>query len=404
MLLFKADLRALRRERRRERRMAALGMPPPPTDTEFVFRDPEKRDLTREQLEETGGLLEPEQDRRRRRRRGLAALFRQETGSATGPTSVSDVKDGGLILPPELRGEADRKRRRKDALRGLFGADLAGLPPEVQQFAMAELAKMEVGDRLDPELLREVYRVAKAASVVVRTPDPREPSEERRDALQIKKFDDELQIVWGEVYIPNLPDSQGDYMTADEIRKAAYNFAAQGRLDQIDRMHDQDTDSCDAVAVETFIARKGDPVFIEGAWVIAVHVRDPEVWAAVKRGDFNGFSMEGAAVRTQKQFDLDLPDEIQGRTSSDNDHDHAFVVRFSDQGEFLGGETSADPDPTVSPPAIHSHSIQRGTVTERAGVAPHTHRYSISEAILELAIGRRPPDQPDEVDQTGFAA
>jgi hypothetical protein len=33
-----------------------------------------------------------------------------------------------------------------------------------------------------------------------------------------KKADDELQVVYVEIYSPGVPDSQNDFMTKDEIR------------------------------------------------------------------------------------------------------------------------------------------------------------------------------------------
>jgi hypothetical protein len=43
-------------------------------------------------------------------------------------------------------------------------------------------------------------------------------------ALTIKKQDDALQVVWGEVYAPGFPDSQGDFMTAETVREMAWRF------------------------------------------------------------------------------------------------------------------------------------------------------------------------------------
>ena len=37
------------------------------------------------------------------------------------------------------------------------------------------------------------------------------------------------QIVWGEVYAPGFVDSQGDFMTPEEVKKACYNFMRKGR-------------------------------------------------------------------------------------------------------------------------------------------------------------------------------
>lgn len=74
------------------------------------------------------------------------------------------------------------------------------------------------------------------------------------------KLDDELRIVYGEVYAPDVIDSQGDTMSAAEIRKMAHHFLAEGRVKQIDVQHNNQV--CGAKVVESFIAREGDPTFI----------------------------------------------------------------------------------------------------------------------------------------------
>ena len=80
---------------------------------------------------------------------------------------------------------------------------------------------------------------------------------------RIKKADDELQIVWAEVYAPLKVDTHGDFMRADEIRKMAYNFMSHSRNHAIDVQHDQKEDRWDHVVVESFIAREGDPTFAQ---------------------------------------------------------------------------------------------------------------------------------------------
>lgn len=391
------DIRERRKLRRANERRRKMGRPE-------VALQWDKADFASGNLA-TGGALVAEQGapRRKRKKGTLSFLTSKQTITEppheTGPTPTGGLPAGvGLIIPAELQ-EGAKDLKTKDALEALFAQDLATLSPQLQQFALRELEKAEVGDQLRPEVLQEIARVVKATSILVRTPDLKKAEGDREDVLQIRKTDEELQIVWGEVYIPGLPDSQGDIMTAEEVRKAAYCFMGAQRLDQIDRMHDKDVKGCGSLVVENFIAREGDPLFIEDAWVIGVHIPDKEIWAAVKRGDYNGFSMEGEATRTEKQFELDLPEEIEGTTSSDNEHDHTFTVRFDDQGQFLGGSTSTDKDPTGGPGELHAHGIQKGTITESSGANPHVHRYSISEAILEVSIGRRPPTEAEIGDQ-----
>jgi len=188
----------------------------------------------------------------------------------------------------------------------------------------------------------------------------------------LKKFDEELQIVWAEVYAPNVLDSQGDFASAVSIRKAAYNFMERMRLDQVDHSHDNEL--VDAIVVESFIARKGDPEFIEGAWVVGMHVRNATIWNSIKSGEINGFSMEAALVRTPTKVVMDIPEYLNGRTDYVADHEHSFSVKFDASGNLVGGETD-----TVDG---HFHTITRGTVTETA--LGHSHRFSYIEGLPEL--------------------
>lgn len=115
--------------------------------------------------------------------------------------------------------------------------------------------------------------------------------------VTIKKMDLEKQIVIGEVYTPYNPndpttvDTQDMMCTAEEIEKAAYEFMEKYR--QIDKQHNYKTGY--AVVVESYIAKKGDPMFREGSWILGVRVTDPNVWELIKSGKITGFSLAGSA-------------------------------------------------------------------------------------------------------------
>ncbi|MGW8177534.1 MAG: XkdF-like putative serine protease domain-containing protein [bacterium] len=198
-------------------------------------------------------------------------------------------------------------------------------------------------------------------------------AEKQANFCQIKKADDDLQVVWGEVYTPNVPDSQGDYMTAEEVRKMAYKFMGKHAMDKIDENHNNRING--STVVESFIAREGDPLFIQDSWVVGVHVSDSDVWKRVKSGELNGFSIE-ALVRTEEQVvEINLPERLRGMTIQKNasDHTHEFEVAFSDSGDFIGGRTSIVQG--------HFHEIRSHTVTEKASTDGHAHRYSFTEAM-----------------------
>lgn len=180
---------------------------------------------------------------------------------------------------------------------------------------------------------------------------------------------EEQQIVYGEVYAPNRPDAQGEFMQRDEIRKMAHEFIRSGKMGQIDIMHgNKIVEGCSVV--ESFVAGAGDQNFIEGAWVIGVHIPDADVWAGVKKGDINGFSMEALVTRHDAEVDVEIPPVVTGLTSKSEDkggsHQHKYFVSYDGEGQFKGGFTD-----TVNG---HFHKIIAGTHTQP--VDGHTHRFS----------------------------
>jgi len=198
------------------------------------------------------------------------------------------------------------------------------------------------------------------------------------DLVFSKKADADKQIVWGVVYAPDVPDTHNDFMTASEIETMAYKYAEDGDLKAIDVMHDNRAYGC--FVVESFIVRKGDPDFpIPGSWVVAVKIPDPELWALVKDGTLNGFSMEVLAVRKEAELVIEAPGVAFGRTfkSGSDDHEHEFEVYYDEDGKLIGGRTSIHTDADGT---SHLHVIKRGTATEKSG--DHSHRFAFIEKMV----------------------
>lgn len=190
--------------------------------------------------------------------------------------------------------------------------------------------------------------------------------------ITVKKADAALQIVYGEVYSPDVPDSHGDFMTADDIRKMAHAFLESGRLKNIDLSHDNNLSG--AYVVESFIAREDDELYIPGSWVVGVHIPDAALWKRVETGEFNGFSMEVRARSLPHELEFEVPEEITGGTDEAEGHTHTFKVMYDDEGNFLGGVTDKVDG--------HFHLITRGTITEKAD--NHAHRFSYVEMVQVL--------------------
>jgi len=187
--------------------------------------------------------------------------------------------------------------------------------------------------------------------------------------IAIKKVESEEQhLVFAEIYVPDRPDSDKDFMTAPQIRDMAYKFMKMGRLSSIDVQHNNQLVP-GANFVESFIARKGDPDFIEGSWVGGLYIPDEETWGMIKKGELNGFSMEALALRSPVDLEIDVPPVVSGLTMKSDGHEHAFHVSYDDEGNFRGGSTDFVHG--------HMHKIVKGTVTETA--AGHSHRFSYIE-------------------------
>lgn len=118
-------------------------------------------------------------------------------------------------------------------------------------------------------------------------------------SIPILKVDDEKRIVTGVVYEPDVLDAHGEFMTADEIEKAAHQFLKDFR--NIDKQHDFVAGQ--AEVVESWIAKEdgklGDQDIVKGTWLMSVHVPDDDTWNEIKKGELTGFSMGGVGERVE---------------------------------------------------------------------------------------------------------
>lgn len=132
---------------------------------------------------------------------------------------------------------------------------------------------------------------------------------------KIVKTDTDSYYVTGIVYEPMTEDSQGDYMTEEEIRKAAHWFAKNG--DGIDIQHNFEKFE-KAEVVENWIAKAdfeiGKEKIKKGTWLMTVEITDPDVWAAVEKGEITGFSMGGTGIYSEDDVDPDSLSKSEGKS------------------------------------------------------------------------------------------
>ena len=118
------------------------------------------------------------------------------------------------------------------------------------------------------------------------------------------KTDDPQKLVYGVVYEPDVEDSQGDSMGAAEIEKAAHGFME--NYQQIDKQHDFTTHA--GQVVESYIAPAdmeiGTQTVTKGTWVLVTKATD-EIWDAIQKGEYTGYSLAGQAEVLEKSSEPD---------------------------------------------------------------------------------------------------
>lgn len=123
---------------------------------------------------------------------------------------------------------------------------------------------------------------------------------------RIVKTDAENHYITGIVYEPMEEDSHGNFMTEEEITKAAYWFAKNG--DEVDLQHSFEPLN-GATVVENWIAKadfeiEGEAIQ-KGTWLMTVEVADENVWESIEKGEITGFSMGGMGNYSEEDIELD---------------------------------------------------------------------------------------------------
>lgn len=187
--------------------------------------------------------------------------------------------------------------------------------------------------------------------------------EETNTFVRIKKIDADKRVVYGEVYAPDVLDTYGDFMTADDIALMAHRFMQLSTMKEaIDTNHDEKSNG--SYPIESFIAREGDTEYTPGAWVLGVKVVDEKVWDMVKKGELNGYSFQALVRKLAVVVQVETSPDVAGFTEAADGHTHLFFAFYDEDGRILKGVTSFDDG--------HRHTIKMGTATDEAG--GHAHR------------------------------
>lgn len=186
--------------------------------------------------------------------------------------------------------------------------------------------------------------------------------------VRIKKIDAEKRVVYGEVYAPDVLDTYGDFMSAEDIELMAHRFLQLYALkNTIDTNHDESSNG--SYPIESFIARTGDPDYTPGSWVLGTKIVDDVIWEQILKGELNGYSFQALVRKLAVVVEIEMTPDAIGVTEEADGHTHMFYVEFDGDGKVVRGITSTDDG--------HSHEIKKGTATEKSN--GHAHRINLGD-------------------------
>jgi len=115
----------------------------------------------------------------------------------------------------------------------------------------------------------------------------------------IEKTNKDQQIITGIVYEPDVIDGQGDIASAEEIERACYRFALNGKR----KIKDSHSNEIQADILESYVTPAdlnvetddGIERITKGTWLMTIKILSSDIWNRILSGDLNGLSMAGQA-------------------------------------------------------------------------------------------------------------
>lgn len=183
-------------------------------------------------------------------------------------------------------------------------------PAEVIKFLLEEEISKSIKDQFDkpcvfvfepdfeglgiPLFHQALCPVSKIEKIDIKNND-NEDDEFKKDIELVPLEKSDEQIVYGIVYEPDTKDAQGDQATADEIKKASYDFMENAQAFKV--MHKGKR--VKVKILENYIAPVDFTIakrnVKKGSWVLVTRVLDKKLWKEIKAGNLTGYSMAGYA-------------------------------------------------------------------------------------------------------------
>lgn len=210
---------------------------------------------------------------------------------------------------------------------------------------------------------------------------------------KIVKADPETHYVTGVVYEPMTEDTQGDYMTEEEIQKAAYWFAKYGSGTDIQHSFVRN-EHCSVV--ENWIAKADftidDEQVKKGTWLMTVEICDDELWSAIEKGEITGFSMGGSGKANEEETDLEEKKSMLQKFAEFLGFEKSVTeVQAVTQGDGLGSSINAGQTEPVE-----KEDQQTNIEKEEIDVTKEELTEIVKQAVAEALAAKEPETEPVE--------
>ncbi|MGN0332181.1 MAG: XkdF-like putative serine protease domain-containing protein [Lachnospiraceae bacterium] len=169
--------------------------------------------------------------------------------------------------------------------------------------------KVEKAYAISDAKISFVSLVDKAANkkkfLIRKSDDCEDDSQEFVSYGKIIQKSEEGHLVTGIVYEPMTEDTDGNYMTAEEIEKTAHWYLKNGKNVDIQHCYEA-ADGVDVV--ESYVTKSDTKIGNEnvkpGTWIMTMEVRNDGIWNKIEKGEITGFSMGGFGSVSKEESEI----------------------------------------------------------------------------------------------------
>jgi len=136
-------------------------------------------------------------------------------------------------------------------------------------------------------------------------------SETFKSYFDIQKVDTLKRIVYGKALVPDMIDSQDDYILKEDIEESAHSFLINLQKAYVELAQGKQTTDASQIGYmhKVFKGVGGFGYIVEsyidqqGSWVLATKITDEVVWQKILNKEINGYSVGGKGRRIAKKED-----------------------------------------------------------------------------------------------------